>query len=247
MKQIPLSQGYFALVDDEDFEWLNQWKWHALVRDGNRTSYAKRSTWETGGVRKAIKMHRAILGVTDQNILIDHIDGNGLNNCRSNLRITDGHGNARNRRVNKTVYSGFKGVHWIPHQKSFVARIACDGKQKHLGTSECPKTCARTYNKYAKELFGDFAKLNEVEDGPLCPTPLPPSNVQSGFRGVTWNRNLGKWKVSFTYRYKAVFTATITDVVVAAKTYDKKAFEYLGFKAKLNFPEDYAHLKTEQP
>ena len=155
MKQIPLTKGYFALVDDEDFEWLSQWKWNASV-ERNRV-YATRS----GGVGKAaIKMHRQIMGLTDPKIFCDHWDNWGLNNWRSNLRVATKSQNAMNRPIDKRSTSGFKCVSWFKKSNKWRAYIVVNYRQKSLGLFDCPVDAARAYDTAAKELHGEFANLN---------------------------------------------------------------------------------------
>ena len=84
MKKIVLSRGLFALVDDEDYEWLNQWKWYA--HGNGKWIYALRQKRFKNGTRRPVRMHREILKVSKED-WVDHKDGNGLNNCRDNIRI----------------------------------------------------------------------------------------------------------------------------------------------------------------
>ena len=84
MKKIKLTKGKFAKVDDEDYEYLNQWKWYASHSPSGNIWYAQRSAYNDGK-RRTIKMHRLIMDANNKNV-VDHIDGDGLNNCKSNLR-----------------------------------------------------------------------------------------------------------------------------------------------------------------
>lgn len=145
------------MVDDEDFEKLNQYKWHA-AKDGDRF-YAKRSTQRPN--QATIRMHREIMG-TPKDMKTDHIDGNGLNNCKSNLRIVTNRQNAQNRHDN--ISSKFPGVSWSNREKRWVARIKINGKIKHLGYF---KVEAEAYNAYLKALegIGEICVHNIIERG----------------------------------------------------------------------------------
>jgi hypothetical protein len=153
MKEIQLTQGKIALVDDGDFERLNAFKWQA--RKNHRVWYARRS--ESKQPRKCITMHHYILTLPDS-VHVDHRDGNGLNNQRLNLRVATHAQNQINRGLPCNNTSGFKGVsrsfgHWR-------AQITDNGKRANLGTYADPADAARAYDRKAKELFGEFAWLN---------------------------------------------------------------------------------------
>ena len=158
MKHINISTktypNMFAMVDDEDFEWLNQWKWRA-GKDSN-TFYASR----TVSFGKNTKMHRQILGLTDPKIFGDHRDENGLNNTRGNLRICNDKENKCNRGKQKNNKSGFKGVYWGKKSKKWHAGIRINGKSIHLGTFFCLIKAAKAYDKAAIKYHGEFAHLN---------------------------------------------------------------------------------------
>jgi hypothetical protein len=164
MKEIKLSQNgknrglYVALVDDEDFEYLNQFAWCILMQ--HNLTYVQRAC-----NHKTIFMHRAIMGVTDPKIHVDHIDGNGFNNCRSNLRLVtnaQNQMNAKNHKhqLSKNRQSRFKGVHW--HLSKWVVRVTFNKKRFHIGRYNSEIEAAMAYNKFAKENFGEFARLNEI-------------------------------------------------------------------------------------
>jgi hypothetical protein len=155
MKQIQLSQGKVALVDDADFEWLNQWKWH-VIWDGFNW-YAARNI-RKGKQRQTIGMHNVILKTT-RGIIGDHKDHNGLNNQRQNLRICTNQQNAFNSRP-KGGSSQYKGVSWHTRDKFWYARIRYNGRLLHLGRFNNEICAAKAYDRKAKELFNDFAYTN---------------------------------------------------------------------------------------
>jgi len=143
MKEIPLTQGKVALVDDEDFEYLNASKWCAARN--SRTFYAKRALLRT----KTIFMHRVVLA-PQKGMIIDHIDGNGLNNQRSNLRIVNVRENSRNRHHEKS--STFPGVSWDARRKKWQAWIWINGKNVWLGRFTDEISAASAYRKACESL-----------------------------------------------------------------------------------------------
>lgn len=158
MKQIPLTQGQVALVDDEDFEWLSQWKWYVAKQRCNAW-YAARSINMGNAHILVIKMHRIILK-PPPGFETDHKDGNGLNNQRNNLRIATRAENTRNRRKRDGLTSAFKGVHWACRQRKWRASIGTQGKTIPLGYFDNEKVAAKAYDKAARKCFGEFARTN---------------------------------------------------------------------------------------
>jgi hypothetical protein len=157
MKQIPImgknGVGKFALVDDEDFEELNQRKWRL-----HPYGYAHSYTNGSHATRKDIFMHRIITNCPPDK-QIDHKDGNGLNNQEYNLRICTVGQNAKNRKVRVNSKSGYKGV-YARKRGYFQASINVDNKFIHIGMFRDPISAAHAYDKKAKEVCGGFAWLN---------------------------------------------------------------------------------------
>jgi len=156
MKKIPLTQGKFALVDDEDYDYLMQWKWHAIR--AKATFYAVRSVY-IKGKRCRIRMHRVILK-TPVGLLTDHRDHNGLNNTRGNLRVATKSQNAMNSVCRSNSISGYKGVVWRKDRAKWTAQIFMNRKGLRLGAFTCPMQAAKAYDKKARELFGEYARTN---------------------------------------------------------------------------------------
>lgn len=161
MKEIKLNQwkknrpGLVALVDDEDFESLNQYKWHAH-KNKKSGYYAVRAT-----PNGAIKMHRQILGLTDPKIFGEHGDRNGLNNQRNNLRIATNAQNCANTKANKNgTKSGYKGVN--NYKGKWIAKIGVHGSRLYLGSFDSKIKAAEAYNTAALLFFGKFARLNKT-------------------------------------------------------------------------------------
>lgn len=168
MKEIPLTRGLFAKVDDEDEKIVTQFKWKA--DKGCRTYYAVRTQHNYNkGIdkKKTISMHRFILfnhGIKIENFDIDHINGDGLDNQKSNLRICTRQENARNQKGKSAerFHNPFKGVHWEKCNSKYLAHIWYGGKQIRLGLFRNPIEAARVYNAAAIYYFREFACLNEI-------------------------------------------------------------------------------------
>lgn len=144
------------MVDDEDYDYLNQWRWHFSH------GYAMR---RQSNPRKYIYMHREIMGIADKNgkIQIDHIDRNGLNNRRSNLRICSRRENRGNQKINSNNKSGYRGVCFdktIKGNLKWRARISAKHNEIFLGRFTNSEDAARAWDTAAKKYFGDFARLN---------------------------------------------------------------------------------------
>lgn len=154
MKEIKLTQGKVALIDDADFDWLNQWKWHAHKR--GETFYAARAI-----KRKTNYMHRIIMN-PPKGVDTDHIDRNGLNCQRSNLRTCNRSQNCRNRSSRTNSYSQYVGVSYYKRDDFWTARIEVKGKSIYLGIFKKETDAALAYNDAAKKYHGEFANLNKV-------------------------------------------------------------------------------------
>ena len=157
MKYIPLTQGKFACVDDADYEWLNQYKWHAQ-KDGN-TWYAVRHITKPDGKRQAVMMHRFILGLKPSE-LTDHRNHNGLHNWQDNLRICNHSQNKQNSNPQKNGSSKYKGVYWKKSIHKWGTQIMKKGKNYHLGYFTSEIEAAKAYDIAAVKYFGEFASIN---------------------------------------------------------------------------------------
>lgn len=152
VRRIALTQGKFAFVDAKDYYRLAQFQWFASF-SGN-TFYAVR---KYGG--KPVKMHRWIMNAPD-GLVVDHIDHNGLNNCRSNLRLCSHVQNTRNAVCNNGASSKYKGVCRRRKTKKWRAAIKFNKKSYNLGDFTDEIAAAKAYDKKAAEFFGEFACLN---------------------------------------------------------------------------------------
>jgi len=145
MKEIQLTHGMSTLVDEEDYILLNKYKWH--VKRSHNTYYAMRKPYKS----HIILMHRVILGVPD-NLEADHIDGNGLDNRKKNLRIVTHRENSQNRHQLKKKTSRFTGVDWYKSRGKWRAQIRMGGNSKHLGLFSCEEDARLVYASMAAKL-----------------------------------------------------------------------------------------------
>lgn len=178
MRQIPLNKfkpnahvdaPKFALVDDEDYDYLMQFNWCAIK--GGHTFYATTTIKQPDGRRMMTQMHRLILKVTDKKIFIDHKDHNGINNQRSNIRICNYALNNCNKIAQISSTSKYLGVSWHPYKRKrkdgsylhygYWEAVLGKGKiQYRLGLFKDEILAAKAYDAKAKEIHGEFANLN---------------------------------------------------------------------------------------
>lgn len=148
---VPLTRGHMALIDDQDFPMIVDMKWRSC-RNYN-TFYAQGHVL-VDGVWRTVMMHRLILDAPT-GVLVDHINGDGLDNRRANLRLVNNSQNQMNRK-NVTSSSGYKGVTFLPKSGKWQAQIKKDGKNIYLGVFKTPEQAHAAYTKKARELFGEF-------------------------------------------------------------------------------------------
>ena len=153
--EIPLTRGYFAVIDDEDSD-LAEFKW--FTQKSKNNFYATR-TPRIDGVKYNLRMHRLIFARKIgrellQYEIIDHIDGNGLNNRRSNLRLATNSQNAMNQR--RQAGRKYKGVSKEKTRNKWRAQITIGRKKIHIGCYDSQDEAYRAYCEKAKELFGEF-------------------------------------------------------------------------------------------
>lgn len=152
MREIPLTRGKVALVDDADYEHVSRFKWTALFNPDNGKWYARRVS---GG--RTLYLHRFLMSAA-KGVHVDHKNGDGLDCRRGNLRFADNSQNHQNMRRLSTNTSGYKGVH--PRGRRWVATITLKKKSYWCGTYDTAEDAARAYDEKALELFGEFALPN---------------------------------------------------------------------------------------
>lgn len=155
MSEITLTRGFVAIVDDADFDALvaaGPW----TARPHGRTVYAQHYVRRADGRQTTQQLHVFLMGVRG----IDHINGDGLDNRRSNLRVATHALNTANQRLRISNTSGFKGVSLLPESGRWMARCLVDGRRRSVGTFDTREDAAHAYDAAALIAWGDFARLN---------------------------------------------------------------------------------------
>ena len=154
MKLIPLTRGMFTKVDDEDYEALSKLCWHATYATRNNNWYVVRTF--TKPIRRQVYMHRLILGASS--MAVDHINCDGLDNRRANLRFATPAQNSANSRRRWDNTSGYKGVYFHKQTGKWRARLRSAKKHYSLGLFDNLEDAARAYRVAAEQHFGEFAR-----------------------------------------------------------------------------------------
>jgi hypothetical protein len=160
MREVKLLHGEIALIDDEDYERVSQYRWYAHNKKTDHTLYA-RSSMKIDGVFKTALMHRFIMNLQDGE-RVDHRNRNGLDNQKSNLRRCTNQQNSHNSKFHKTEHntSRYKGICFLRNRNAWSARIVVNYKSIYIGYYKDETDAARAYDAKARELFGEFAFLN---------------------------------------------------------------------------------------
>lgn len=163
MKEIPMTKGYVALIDDDDYGRVAELQWRALVgrarTDGHCDVRAVRWDTRPGEKRMVLYLHRFIVDAPD-GMEVDHKNGDTLDNRRCNLRVCTRAENQHNQRAQSGKSSTFKGVVWNKANGKWVAQIRFSGERRYLGSFCSELEAARAYDHAAVTLHGEFAKIN---------------------------------------------------------------------------------------
>lgn len=227
-KELVLSNGSITLVDDEDFEKASKYSWYF-----HKGGYAARSGTKPKDPH-TIFLHHFVTG-TDYKYVVDHINGNRLDNRKENLRVVTQQQNSFNRPANKNKESSkYKGVHRSKEKNLWLAIIKLNRKPNHLGYFNSEIDAAIAYNENAKILFGEYARLNDVPENKEWWTKrVFIRQNSSGFRGVT-EQKTGRWQARITVDKKRLSIGYYNSPVEAAVAYNKASIVYHGERALLN-------------
>lgn len=232
------GEGLYALVDDEDYDRVNQHRWHV----GNN-GYIKTFV---GGRKnaKCILMHRLIMNPSED-LEVDHRDGNKLDNRRSNLRVAERSQNARNLRRHKKFSSRFKGVSWNAARYVWEAELTFDNHPVYLGQFASEIQAAQAYNDGALRYFGEFASLNIInkdtpDDVRYRQGKAIKSSRTSKYRGVSFCKKRHAWTADIQVNGQRFRLGGFATEEEAAREYDRVALEQRGSVALLNFPNNIA-------
>lgn len=215
--RIPLTRGLFALVDPADAGRVNRYKWCAGESKG--AYYAKRGDY-SGGKHRTVRMHTFIVGA-GPGVDVDHIDGDGLNNRRGNLRICRHIENTANQRKPSSNTSGYKGVYFLGGK--WAAKI----RTRYLGLFDTAQEAACAYDTEARRVFGEFARLNFPSEA-LAVAPRLGAlrrNSSSGYRGVSFRKSEHKWTARLNHGGRRLFLGYFESAESAAAAIAEKRAE----------------------
>ena len=234
--RIPLTRGKFAIVDAQDAEMVQQYRWCYLS-----SGYAVRHVVGSED-RRMVLMHRELMGVTSDQ-LVDHINHDGLDNRRVNLRVCTKAENQRNQRRNSKNTTGHKGVSYDKARGKYAACIQVDGRQITLGRFDSVDDAVSAYEAAAKRYHGEFnydhsaAAVPSLLQDDALPTATRPQ-FSSQYRGVSWRKRDAKWVVNIVVDGKLKHVGMYADERDAARAYNAVAIKYHGDNARLNQVSD---------
>jgi len=163
VKEIPVTRGMVALVDDEDYERLASVKWHAVSAGSPGKFYARRTVGPKGA-KKTLSMHQ-VIAQTQKGMHTDHINNNGLDNRRSNLRVCTPSQNHMNKKAQSNSKTGCPGVCFQKREQKYRARIKVGGVEKHIGLYADLDDAKSAYRAEALKWFGEFAHTSLRDQG----------------------------------------------------------------------------------
>jgi len=246
-KEIELTQGKVALVDDEDYEMLMEYKWYARI--AAHTYYAAtKIPFANIHSRRNMRMHRLIMDATNGTD-VDHINHDGIDNRKANLRICTRSQNQSNRRKRAGCSSQYKGVSWYARGQVWQVHIKVNYQNIYLGRFANELDAADAYDEAARKHFGEFALTNDEMDtldhttgqpGPFAWRGQGQHRKRNGcsskYKGVSWEKRAQKWKAQFATapRHLGYFDSEAD----AARAYNDAATEHFGEFALLNEIEE---------
>lgn len=245
-KKIPLQNGMFALIDDEDFEKVNEFNWTYALSDGYPLIFSN----YIGNNKEILKLSRFILGLEkSNNDYVFHKNKNDFDFRKNNLIVSDRKGWVRKSKGWKNSSSKYKGVSWNKALSKWQAGIKVQGKRKHLGYFSLEAEAALAYNKAAIQFFGKNSYQNNIEESNnaevLVISPIKERRLSrkrkkasSKFKGVDYHNSL--WRARLTFKGKTYELGTFKNEIEAAEAYNEAAIKYYGANAILNVTKDGA-------
>lgn len=220
------------LIDADDLLRVRKHIWS--IKNGGHTYYP--FIQQKG---KLITLGRFILDAKEDQ-MVDHIDGNGMNNRRENLRFVSPQQNMWNRRSSRSSTSKFKGVCWNKQDKCWRATIRANGKYEHLGSFENEIDAARVYENRARQIQRNFFKKEKsrflrVAEPVSWTIHIQKKQRVSRFRGLRWHKRDKVWRVAIRVNGKRIEVGSFRLEIDAARAYDDATRKYHGSKAILNF------------
>lgn len=238
VKQIPLQNGMYALVDDDDYEKVKNLTWSITSEHENILLKVT-----TNINKKSIYLSQMLIGNKKKEKVI-HKNGDNLDFRKNNLCLANQQQVTFTSKSRRNSTSKYKGVCWDKSSRKWYASIMHNGKQYHLGRFDDEKQAALTYNQAAIKLFGDFAYQNIIgEDNSVQRIPKKhcikrkKKNATSKYFGVSQNKKSNNWMAFIHINGEKKHLGMFKTEEEAAKVYDKKALELLGDKVRLNFPD----------
>lgn len=225
-KYIQLKHGT-AIIDEQDFDKIKDYKWSSILCGKSKNPYAVSSHFG-----QIVYMHRMIADAKD-NQFVDHIDGNGLNNSRDNLRFATPSQNNMNQRVREDNTSGHKGISWCPDREKYQVYINIDRKRKSLGRYKTLEEAIYVRDQAVKAHYGEYSRENSSlpEEAQIEPQRAIPrtlrrtgSNNSSGKTGVT--KHGEKWKATITIDGKVKQIGIFAELENAVAAREKAEREY---------------------
>jgi len=233
MKQIPITGGAVVLCDDEDYAKLIRFRWRRTYFKNKHTQYAMAYVRNEGKYSGCVYMHR-LLTDAGKGQQVDHIDGNGLNNQKANLRLCSQSQNNVNGRKRAGSSSQHKGVTWRKDTGKWQAQAWANGKRYSLGCYQSEERAALAYNRFMVDQFGEFVRQNDVPDDlpPEPPALKYRGNYTSQYRGVCLVH--GKWHAQAHEQGRVIHLGFYDSEVLAAQAYNEHERMYRHDKAILN-------------
>ena len=248
-KKIPLQNGMFAIVDDEDYERVNGFRWHIVISGTKTDLIVMRNAGVNGVNIKQILSYFILKKECTKGDSIIYKNKDKLDNRRSNLEMISTKKSTYRTKGHRNSSSRYKGVSWHKRNKKWEARINKDYKPFYIGIYKDEDDAGRAYNNKSLEFFGEYAYQNVIGSNNNSKKTIVDlgdykfGRSESGFRGAY--KKGDKYQAKVTIKGNTFYLGSFEDKEQAAKAYDKKAYELYGDRAILNFPESINEYKEK--